>query len=109
MLEPNKYNTSTEHTAMSLCTKLTSSSKWSQNKSPISRFETSEDLEAGFTFLSPVVDSGTKVIGRLKAFEVDFGLSVDTFFANASVRANIQSAADTESRDGNSNPSCKVL
>lgn len=97
-----------EHTARSLCNKFTSCSKWSQSKESISKFGTSEDFETGFVLLTPE-DAGIKVIGRFKALEFDVWLLLGTFFVSASVRAKIQSAADTASRDGNSNPPCKVL
>lgn len=76
-------------------------------------FETSGGLLTGVTFFSLI--DGAKAIDRFDTFELDdLVLLLETsevgdFFVNASVRAKMQSAADTERRVGNSNPSCKVL
>lgn len=76
--------------------------------------ENSADLLVGFTFFSPTA-AGTKVVGRFDTSEFDdFDLLletsvIDVFLVNAFVRSKMQSAAATERRVGNSNPSCTVL
>ena len=106
---------SLEHTARSLCTRIMSLSIWSQSNNSISNLlENSADLLVGFTFFSPTA-AGTKVVGRFDTSEFDdFDLLletsvIDVFLVNAFVRSKMQSAAATERRVGNSNPSCTVL
>lgn len=76
----------------------------------MSKFE-SENSEDVFALFSPVT-AGTELIGGSDAFEFNnfrFLLKTLFFFVNASLIDKIQSAADIERRDGNSNPSWKVL